>query len=154
LLHRRLDDPFGGLKTIAQKLIDKVCDLVYVRPSRIIKRREIDFQNGFPIEVYEKLENKASCYNDSSGYDKKKSNICHALTSKDQLRRRTIGASISKLRLDGWVLCRVANVLYFFLLFASALAKFSLTLNFTIRLIKSKGIGLSSGNLTVPFPPS
>ena len=101
LLHRRLDDPFGRLKTIAQKLIDKVCDLVYVRPSPIIKRREIDFQNGFTIEVYERLENNAPCYNDSSGYDKNKSNICHVLLSNDQLGRRTIGASISKLRLDG-----------------------------------------------------
>ena len=45
------------------------------------------------------------------------------------------------------------NVLYFFFPFAAALAKFSFTLNFTILLIKSKGMGLSNGNLTVPLPP-
>ena len=42
--------------------------------------------------------------------------------------------------------------IYFFFLFA--LSKFSFTLNFTILLIKSNGIGLSNGNFTVPFPPS
>jgi len=48
---------------------------------------------------------------------------------------------------------RVANAFYPFFPFASALSKFFLTLNFTILVIKAQGIGLSNGNLTVPFPP-
>ena len=46
------------------------------------------------------------------------------------------------------------TVRYFFFLFASARAKFSLTLNFTILRISAKGRGLSRGNLTEPFAPS
>ena len=45
-------------------------------------------------------------------------------------------------------LLSVDYVLYFFLPFAAALSKFSFTLNFTILLIKSKGIGLSKGGTT------
>ncbi len=49
---------------------------------------------------------------------------------------------------------RIVNVLYLFFTFASALSKFFFTLNLTILLIKANGIGLSKGNLTVPFAPS
>ena len=48
----------------------------------------------------------------------------------------------------------IGVILYLFFRFASALCKFSFTLNFTILLIRSKGIGLSSGNLTEPFAPA
>ncbi len=47
-----------------------------------------------------------------------------------------------------------ANILYFFLRFASARSRFSATLNFTIFPTRENGMGLSSGNCTVPFPPS
>src|SRR5262245_26200155 len=43
---------------------------------------------------------------------------------------------------------------YFFFALAFSLSKFWLTLNVVIRVIKSRGIGLSNGNCTVPFPPS
>lgn len=43
-------------------------------------------------------------------------------------------------------------VLYFFFPFARAPARFFFTLNFTIFLIRSKGMGLSNGNLAVPLP--
>ena len=49
---------------------------------------------------------------------------------------------------------RLAYGLYFFFPCASAPARFSFTLNFTILLIRPKGIGLSSGNFTEPFAPS
>ena len=45
-----------------------------------------------------------------------------------------------------------ASYMCFLFTFASALFKSSFTLSFTIRLIKSKGMGLSSGNLTELFP--
>jgi hypothetical protein len=42
---------------------------------------------------------------------------------------------------------------FFFFTFVSVLSKFSLTLNDTILLIKSKGIDLSKGNIIEPFAP-
>jgi len=42
---------------------------------------------------------------------------------------------------------------YFFLLSFTACAMMILTLNFTMRLIKPKGMGSSKGNLTVAFAP-
>jgi hypothetical protein len=47
-----------------------------------------------------------------------------------------------------------ANFLYRLFRFAFSLSEFSFALNLTILRIKPKGIGLSNGNLTVPFPPS
>jgi len=42
----------------------------------------------------------------------------------------------------------------FFFLLASAFSRFSFTLNSTILVMRSKGMGWSRGNLTVPFDPS
>jgi hypothetical protein len=51
------------------------------------------------------------------------------------------------------ILQRAARILYFVFCFAVARSKSSLTLNSTILLIRSKGIGLSNGNFSEPFSP-
>jgi hypothetical protein len=71
---------------------------LHVRPSWVVKRREIDFQDGVAVEVYEKLEKKASCYDNRSGYDKKKSDICHPIISN--IRNQP---GLSALRCMVWV---------------------------------------------------
>jgi hypothetical protein len=76
------------------------------------------------------------------------------------LRQRAIHAMCtSSVPIDASVRCgpahfeeHGASVLYFFLPFASALSKFSASLNFTILSIRSNGIGLSNGNFAVALP--
>lgn len=77
-----------------------------------------------------------------------------------RLRRpRSAAERVACNRESGWFFLvqqhtTVASGFYRLFSFASAVSKFFFTLNFTILLIKLRGIGLSNGNLTVLFAPS